>query len=379
VALALSATSCAELEWAPLFHEQAAPEAFSRITIRPPGEALTFFRVTIDGAPRVFVATRYERDRVAGVDLSRHFGVAVHDPIAAFEAFGYERIAAAAEGVAVEEHPSRALEIPLNLGDHHVAAGTNFPEHADEAGVEGGPYLFPKLVRPTRHDATVAAGLGLLDYEVEVGYVALRALAKGERPDHIGFIACNDFTDRDTLLRRVNTGDVASGDGFTTSKSFPGYLPVGNLFVIPRDYRAFERSLALELYVNGWLRQREKLDRAVWSFDDLVEQTWARSERTWDHRGEPVTLLPGDRSAIVARSMLLSGTPPGVVFNELQIEHKASGFFDWALFGWGSTIPENAIDNYIRDARGAGIYLHPGDEVVIRIDALGVVRSTVVR
>ncbi len=204
-------------------------------------EALSFFRVDEEGGPRVYAATRYENDQVLGVDLSAALGQPIDDPISAFEAFGYDTLALAiaADGES-RWFSSKALIVPVDLGQHHVAAGTNFPEHAAEAGVEDGPYLFPKLTVPTRHDAPVSAGLGLLDYEVEVGYVPLSPLVEGTKPAFLGFIACNDFTDRETLLRRVNTADVASGDGFTTAKSFPGYLPVGNLFVIPRDYHAFE-------------------------------------------------------------------------------------------------------------------------------------------
>lgn len=365
--------------WEPLFDEHVEPETFERVAIHPPDVALTFFRVGPEHDRRVLAAVRYEDAVVHGVDLSRALGVPVVDPIQAFNEYGYDALSALVrDATEIEAHPVEDLTLPVDLRDHHIAAGTNFPEHADEAGVEDGPYLFPKLVTPTEHDATVSAGRALLDYEVELGWVLLNPLAEGERPNFVGLVLCNDYTDRETLLRRVNTSDVASGDGFTTAKSFPGFLPIGNLFVIPRDYGAFEEGVQLRLYVNGWLRQREMLSRAVWGLEELIDQTWARKDRTWDHRGERVSLFAGDSEVIHERVLLMSGTPPGVVFNELELEHKASGFFDWLAFGWGDSIPDHAIDNYIRDARAAGIYLHPGDEVVIHVDGLGVVRNEIV-
>lgn len=378
-------SSACQFEWEPEYHERIELEMLEDVSIHAPDEALTFFRVgTPDGRLRLFAALRYGDQTVYGVDLSKALETPLQDPIEAFQAFGYDtlakRIAAHAEGELknLESFAVNELTLPVDLGHHHIAAGTNFPEHADEAGVEDGPYLFPKLVTPTEHDATVSVGQTLLDYEVEVGWVPLQPLGHGDRPEFIGMILCNDYTDRDLLLRHVNTGNVASGDGFTTGKSLPGFLPVGNLFVIPRDHREFAKTIQLRLYVNGWLRQRELLSRAVWDLDALVEQTWARQDQTWEHRGQRVSLFATRNGTIKPRTMLMSGTPAGVVFNELNVENKASGFFDFVLFGWGKSIPDHAIDNYIRDARAAGIYLQAGDEVAIHVDGLGVVRNEIV-
>lgn len=370
--------------WEPLFDEPLEPATVHDVEISTRDDALTFFRVpdarSETGQLRLFAATSYGNERVSGVDLSAALGEEVDDPIEAFNQFGYEGLVAALDGATdIEQFAVSELTLPVDLGKHHVAAGTNFPEHASETGVEGGPYLFPKLTSPTRHDATVSAGQALLDYEVEVGWVPLQPIARGSYPEFVGMILCNDYTDRDTLLRHIDTSNVASGDGFTTAKSFPGFLPVGNLFVIPRDRAAFEERVLLKLAVNGWLRQREHLSRRVWGFDEILDQSWAREEQTWAHRGKNVSLFSKSSNAIAARTLLMSGTPSGVVFNELNIEQKGSGFFDYVLGGWDESIPDHAVDNYIRDARAAGIYLHVGDEVTIHADHLGVIRNEIVQ
>jgi 2-keto-4-pentenoate hydratase/2-oxohepta-3-ene-1,7-dioic acid hydratase in catechol pathway len=119
--------------------------------------------------------------------------------------------------------------------------------------------------------------------------------------------------------------------------------------------------------------------RAIWDADALVEQTFVRREVTWAHRESRVALVPEGPYEIAPRTLLMTGTPPGVVFNELNVEQKVSGLFDFLFGGQGSSIPDHAIDNYIRDARAMGIYLGEGDDVWIHVHRLGVVRTEVVR
>ena len=206
---------------------------------------------------------------------------------------GYDRLrdalASAPEFAAVEV-PATELLAPVQLRDRHIAAGTNYPEHAGESGVKDGPFLFPKLVAPTGPRAPVSAGDGLPDYEVELAWVALEPFAGERAPATMGLVLCNDYTDRATLLRHVDPWDPASGIGFTTGKSFPGYLPVGDLFVVPRDFRRFAADLELRLWVNGELRQQALVREHVWDVDEIVAQTHARRDTSWDDRGTRVAL-----------------------------------------------------------------------------------------
>ena len=235
--------------------------------------------------------------------------------------------------------------VPVDLLDRHIAAGTNFPAHAGESGVEGGPFLFSKQVRITGPYADVSAGDGLLDYEVEIAWVTLDVVERGTMPKWMGLLVCNDYTDRATLLRNIDTNDVGSGKGFTTGKSFEGYLPVGTLFVIPRDYRAFARDLKLELWVNEELRQSSPASAALWDIDELFEQTWQRQDLRWQHRGKQVSLLTaGD--TVNARTMIMGGTPEGTIFNGITTGQKVRGVAAWLLGGWDETLVENVMNVY---------------------------------
>ncbi len=375
--LALWTSACAPV-WEPAFDERVDPASFDTVAIAPLDDALTFARTATDGRPRLLAVTAYTGGTIEAVDLSVALGHDVHDPIALLGERGWDGVRDLVRGGTRTTVPAAALVMPVDLTAHHVAAATNFPEHAGDAGVDDGPFLFPKLVEPTGPYAPVSAGQGLLDYEVEIGWVTLAPLRAGEGvPDLMGFVLCNDFTDRDTLLHVVDPWDPASGTGFTTGKSFPGYLPVGNLFVVPRDHRRFTAGVTLQLSVNDELRQRSPATAMVWDLDEIVRRTWAWKDRRWDHRGRPVSLLPpGD--VLPPGTLILSGTPHGTLFDGLRARHYVGGVAGWLFGGWGRPVPGHVVDAYVADARRAGVYLRPGDRVDIRVDGLGVLRNPIV-
>jgi 2,4-diketo-3-deoxy-L-fuconate hydrolase len=368
--------------WEPAFEATVDPSELDSVAIANPEHALTFARIGSDGSRRLIAVTRYEAGSVEGVDLSVSLGRHIADPIQLFLEEGYDAlrgiVSRAAPGARVSL-PASELVIPVDLREHHIAAGTNFPEHAGETSVERGPFLFPKIVSPTGPYGPVPAGAGLLDYEVEMAWVLLEPLSDPTTlPEYMGLVVCNDYTDRETLLRNVDVGNVESGEGFTTGKSFPGHLPVGNLFVVPRDFRAFAENLELRLYVNGRLRQRSTTREMIWDIDDLLAQTWARRSLTWEHRAHPVSLL-GESELIPDRTLIMSGTPHGTVFRGVATRHMISGFLSWLWGGWGTPLPTHAISAYVDEARSAGAYLQPGDQVAAHVDYLGVIRNEVTR
>lgn len=357
-----------------------AGAAGGTVAIAPPSEALTFARNGSDADPRALLVLRYENGSVEAVDLTIALGKRVRDPIDAYRELGYGPLLEVASATSPAAHivvPATTLMMPVDLGNHHVAAGTNYPEHAGEAGVEDGPFLFAKLVTPTGPRAHVSVGNALLDYEVELAWVALDDIHEGTAPAEMGVILCNDYTDRKTLLEHIDVRNVESGNGFTTGKSFPGYLPVGDLFVIPRDYRTFAAARELTLDVNGVTRQRSLVSSQVWGIDELLAETWKRREQRWNHRGGEVALLD-DGDVLRARTLVLSGTPAGTVFQDIGLEHKAKGAASWLLGGWNEPIAKRVIDTYTGDPSIRALYLKPGDRVTVQVDGLGVIDNRII-
>ena len=360
--------------------ETIEPNKIQTVAIADPNQALTFVRIESNGRRRVLAVQQYQEGFVEGIDLSTLLNREVDDPIQLFLAEGYETLSKVIAGAKSNSHikvPSDQLIIPVDLKDHHIATGTNFRRHAKETTVEHGPFLFPKLVNPTGPYDAVHAGDALLDYEVELAWVPLEPIVKGSTPNYMGLILCNDFTDRQTLLRHIDVENITSGKGFTTGKSFPGYLPVGNLFVIPRDFRTFAAKIGLQLYVNYALRQRSMVNNMIWNVDQIIAEIWARRGATWQHRDQTVSLL-GGAEFISDRVLIMSGTPHGTVFRGVGTEPKISGFFDWLLGGWDDSIATHVIEAYIDDARSDQIYLQPGDQVLIYVDYMGVIQTKVI-
>lgn len=343
------------------------------IEIAPLEEALTFARVRTDDGYRLIAVSEHAKGTVAGYDLTALLDSAPQDPISLFNAMGYEALQSTIDKMsndALELFPLESLGIPADLTNAHVAAGTNFADHADESSVEEGPFLFAKMVEPTPFNAPVTIDTGLLDYEVEVGYVTLGTTKLDEMPEYMGLVATNDFTNRAKLLRALNPDDVTSGDGFTTGKSAPGFMPVGTLFVIPRDYRAFSMSLHMRLATRGELRQDDPMSLMIWDIDEIFRQTATRESTRWDYLSEPVA-LPIVDGALPARTVILAGTPKGTVFQSPGTKVIVRGALKWLFGGWSRSPVENIIETYIAGAEKSKVFLQPGDTVHVQIDRLG--------
>ncbi|MDF1848881.1 MAG: fumarylacetoacetate hydrolase family protein [Parvibaculaceae bacterium] len=352
-----------------------ASASTSTIEIADPSEALTLARVSVNGSPQLMSVSSYVDGDVSGVVLTG----APDDPITAFQALGFEGLDTliSESGTQLETSASDLL-IPVSLTDRHIAAGTNFPEHAEEATVEDGPFLFTKAVQPTKAGELPYSENWLLDFEVELCFVGFDVIDLNNPPEHVGLFLCNDFTDRAALLRHLDPFDPASGKGFTTGKSAPGFMPIGDLFVIPRDRKSFVPDIELTLSVDGKERQRAFQRQAVWNFEEMLGQIDQRRDMVWDYRGTPI-MLPLDNGTIPLRTALLGGTPSGTIFQgDIGLSVYLRAAFSWLFGGWDRSIVQWVIETVIEDAKASGDFLKPGNQVVLHADKLGTVETLIV-
>lgn len=349
------------------------------ISIAAPSEALSFARFKKGDKPTLMLVESYQENRVHGKDLGTLFDEPIDDPISLFQKYTYAEIRLVTSSntdLETIQVPVAKLLMPVALTDDHIAAGTNFPAHAEEATVEDGPFLFPKRVVPTNAISSLSAGKGLLDFEVELCFVAIDRVNVSSKKGRVGLLLCNDFTDREKLMRHLDPFDVTSGKGFTTGKSAPGFLPIGNLFVVPKDHRAFSESLKLALYHNGELAQQATQREAIWDFDDLLEQIKLRSETSWEYQDHSVSLAMQEDN-IPSRTALLAGTPDGTLFKGLPIKFQILGAMDWLFGGWSKPVPYWIVSRYVENAKAEKIYLQPGDKVEIHVDGLGEMTTSI--
>ena len=332
----------------PLFKHTLDPAILEDITIAPASEALTFARATVDGMPHLLLVMQYRGNNVIGVDLNTRLNIRETDPILLFRRLGYAALEAESTSIAnMVAVDAELLDVPFAALEHNIGIGLNYTEHARESGLDEQPFVFPKFAQPTpagsaieRNDST------RLDYEAELGFVALDPIAAAEPiPATMGLVLANEMTDRWALVRNFKRGTAMGATGFADGKSRAGFAPLGNLFVIPRDLERFYKSIELRLYLNGRLRQHETVGAMAWGPRQMLNEIFRRADEEFEYQGG-VTPLLNAGSALAAGSIIFSGTPAGVIFRPVNLWNP-----------W--------------------IYLQPGDEVVIRADYLGVIRNRI--
>jgi len=320
----------------PAFDESLSGAPLDGMEVLPLDSGLTFARMLVNDEVKLLIVREITGEGVQAIDVSYALQRPLQDPIVALGLNGYDGL----EYVARKSTPLlvkwKELTLPLDSSSQPIAAGTNFRAHAEEVGIEGGPFLFPKLSEPTAWNAAVA-NRGRLDYEAELCAVPLTRLTR-EREAKFGYVLCNDFTDRWPLVRDVDFDKPMGTTGFADGKGGAGMLPLGPLFVVPKDSEDFYQGLTLELFLNGQLRQRSSAGLMIWTPEQIASAALEGCDQPYESAAGEIKLT--DCDGIAGGTLLLTGTPDGVMFTPVTI------WSPWA-------------------------YLRPGDEVVLRAQWLG--------
>ncbi len=322
----------------PLFDAELVESPFEHVAIARPDEALTLARGT-DG--RIFVVVDSTVAGVTGIDVSSNSADQFADVISAYNELGAERLASIARQGTTETLAWDDLGIPVDARFPHIAAGTNYRAHAEEVGLDGEPFLFPKLSDATPWNAPVRGAIRL-DHEVELCAVPL-AHATVAEPATLGYLLCGDYTDRWQLVSNIDLDRPMGLTGFPAGKGGSTRMPVGALFVIPA-HADFYRSMDLKLYVNGRLRQQSVAGQMIWSPQDIIARALESCDAEYEFGDASLKLTPCQH--IPARTVLLTGTPEGVMFHLVTLANPFA-------------------------------YLREGDEVVSISTHLGVLHNTV--
>jgi len=291
----------------PVVEGELGPAQFAAMSLAPRGEAAT---LAVSHNGQVLLVTAVGSTGIEGVDLASTSGRAFDDAVDAYHYLGRAGLQALQASPGTVSLPWDEVGMPVLPHYPHIAAGTNYRAHAREVGVaEDEPFLFPKLSHPSPWNSKVLAG-ARLDYEVELCAVLLSGQGAQHKAD-LGYVLCGDFTDRWALVRDIDLDGAMGRSGFPLAKGGDSRLPLGPLLVVPFS-DGFYKNLELTLFVNNTLRQRDTANSMVWSPREIIEQAMTDCAPHYITPDGPVSLT--DCNSIPARTLVLTGTPAGVLF-----------------------------------------------------------------
>ncbi len=349
--------------------------AAAKPMLAPVQTAHTFAQVRRGNAVSTLLVITLSETSVTAIDLSELSGLHSADAFDVINRFSTTQLdALAGQSSQTQVHPLIRLMGVGPRGVAHIAAGTNYPEHGEEVGVDEA-FLFPKIspAGGPRSKITAAAG-ALMDYEVEVCARFDRELKSAADFDEArkGFFICGDFSDRATLVRNINLKDVASGDGFPDAKSGSDRFPTGPFLVVPKDWKAFLADVVIETYVDGERRQHAKAGDMIKDLRTIVQETLDQATtRTWSYQGGRIPMV--DRPAIGTGSAVLTGTGDGVVFKE-----PGPDVINQLMGASNRDQQLGVIEDYLAREVKKGLYLRPGNTVRYSSNYLGSITTDVV-
>jgi 2,4-diketo-3-deoxy-L-fuconate hydrolase len=343
-------------------------------------DALTLSRFGKNGQIHTLAVLEDDGKSLTGIDISdelKRYDQNIFDVISNLS---YEKVLKTIRNSTKRITIKYADLLPSVAGDKHLAIGINYTEHGKETG-QVKPFMFPKLVNtdPAVHQLNFTKGW-LLDHEVELGIVFPKPVYAVADLNHmrIGFIVVNDFTDRATLMRKMDSQNVTGGKGFPDAKSKKGFLPTGPYLVIPKNWRLFVQELQLKLSVNGKVRQTGSAKDMVWNLETIVQRSLtARDQQINLYQDKRIRLFEGQ--GIPANSIILTGTPSGVVFNAptkgFIFRTVTQYLFSGNIFH--AKMHPYILQQYLKKEMTNPRYLKPGDHVESSVTYLGTISTDI--
>lgn len=289
-----------------LYDERIEAVPKTALTLAPIKDTLTFAK-TKSGL--VLLVAALDQKGVVAVNLTEIFDARGKDTLILYRNLGAEVIRSALDSQVIFVE-WESLGIPFEPQEQAVAAGTNFAAHAQEVGLEDGPFLFPKISKPTAWNDDLPQSTRL-DYEVELCAVPMEDYIS-DKPSALGVTLCNDFTDRWDLVRNIDLDGPLGQTGFADGKSGAHRLPLGALLAVPTDIDRFLDRVSLGLAVKGDLRQQGRGSQMIWKASKVMRETLAQCDQSYQYQGDNIPLT--ECGAIKAGTVVMLGTPDGVAF-----------------------------------------------------------------
>lgn len=351
-------------------------------SIKAPEEALTLSRFEKDGKVHTLAVLEDDGEYLRGVDISMVLNRYDENVFDVIKNLDFDHVVKLIRTSDNSVSISYKDLLPSVGGNNHMAIGINYAEHGKETG-QVKPFMFPKLVDtdPAVHSLHYTDGW-LLDHEVELGVVFGEPVCSSADLNKIkiGFLTVNDFTDRAELMRKMDSKNVTGGKGFPDAKSKSGFLPTGPYVVIPKDWKAFVQELDLQLSVNGEIRQHGYAKDMVWDIQEIINRSLSvKGLNNSYYKDKMIKLFQGD--CIPANSIVITGTPSGVVFNAPKGGFIFGTVMKYIFTGafFSDKMHPYILKQYLKKELKNPRYLKIGDNVETSIKYLGTIKTTVVK
>lgn len=197
----------------------------------------------------------------------------------------------------------------------------------------------------------------LLDYEAELAFVIMEDVDWGRIGDEeyapaIGYFLANDLSARSIAI--LGEGKENKYDYWGASKSFPGFLPVGDRLWIPNEHK---RDSMLEVVIttkiNGILRQRQVTTDMMYTPREML---------SFIHKEHPGR-LPGKGDVV------LTGTPSGVAMQIPWWKAWLADMLDLDRFA--------KLFFAVTSGKKSGRFLKAGDVIVVSGGMLGSISTEI--
>jgi len=282
------------------------------------------------------------------------------------------------EFMQLELNPARIYGMGLTYASHLRETGSEFdpdkPPPVFKKSLSSLNRTSGPIKVPTREDLITCAdqiepGLGkvidkrfkrllpLLDYEGELAFILLedvdwqRIEDSGYIP-RLGYFLANDISAR--AIAVLGEGKANRYEYWGASKSFPGFLPIGQRIWAPHEHvQDSILSTTITTRVNGKIRQRQSTDDIMYTPREMLMYIEQAYPDDLPRKGDVV----------------LTGTPGGVAMQVPAWKAWLANVLDLDRF----TKLLFAILSGGRDRR----FLKPGDEVVVSADILDSVKTKI--
>ncbi|MFT4634842.1 MAG: 2-keto-4-pentenoate hydratase/2-oxohepta-3-ene-1,7-dioic acid hydratase in catechol pathway [Chitinophagales bacterium] len=333
-------------------------------------------RLDSSGKVRTILVVGFDDDTITGIDLQKIGAIDSINPFTVLSSLSDKQLQAAAldSQLYMTVDISQLISV-AGEGERHLGIGTNFPEHAEEAGSDS-VFNFPKFGRATPARTTVPWKQGgLLDYEVELCLRFDRTIGSLADFDAAikGFFLCGDFTERATLLRLIDPQNLNSGTGFSDSKSGLGFFPSGALLVIPKDWQQFIIEERMTTSINGEPRQDARGAEMILNYRELTSKVLTDMILPrFLYQNDYVKLAPNGQ--IDQSMILMSGTSEGVIFTTPSRADIINGLFAYLVNGAifsQEPIMSTLIESFIKAEYESEHFMQPADQIEFASSSMG--------